>query len=266
MPMTQKPTTAKKTAKTNLASALPALPAVLAVVILAGILFFAWLPSQPRPQTTLAGKTTPTGNSPFTPTALNETIVLAYNGTRLDAPSVLRENSINGPQYVDRLGYRLQIYGLVERPVNLTYDEVVFDASALPHYSKVVELDCVEGWSANLLWEGVLVKDLVARAGGASAGANTVIFHAADGYTTSFPLTYFDGSGILLAYRQDNLSLTPATGFPFQLVAESKWGYKWIKWVTGIELSNDAGYKGYWESRGYSNEGVPQRKLHRVKC
>jgi Sulfite oxidase and related enzymes len=39
------------------------------------------------------------------------------------------------------------------------------------------------------------------------------------------------------------------------LVAEQKWGYKWIKWITKIELSNDPNYKGYWESRGYSNGG-----------
>jgi DMSO/TMAO reductase YedYZ molybdopterin-dependent catalytic subunit len=38
-------------------------------------------------------------------------------------------------------------------------------------------------------------------------------------------------------------------------VAESKWGYKWIKWITEIELSDDVNYRGYWESRGFSNEG-----------
>ena len=43
--------------------------------------------------------------------------------------------------------------------------------------------------------------------------------------------------------------------FPFQLVAESKWGYKWIKWITMIELSDDSGYRGYWESKGFSNTG-----------
>jgi DMSO/TMAO reductase YedYZ molybdopterin-dependent catalytic subunit len=51
------------------------------------------------------------------------------------------------------------------------------------------------------------------------------------------------------------VTLPPERGFPFQLVAESKWGYKWIKWVTEIELTDDAGYRGYWESRGYSNIG-----------
>ena len=44
-------------------------------------------------------------------------------------------------------------------------------------------------------------------------------------------------------------------GFPFVLVAEDKWGYKWIKWVTRIEVSNDASFKGYWEQRGYNQDG-----------
>jgi DMSO/TMAO reductase YedYZ molybdopterin-dependent catalytic subunit len=59
----------------------------------------------------------------------------------------------------------------------------------------------------------------------------------------------------LLAYKINNLTLPPERGFPFQLVAEDKWGYKWIKWVTSIELSNDTNYKGFWEKQGYSNKG-----------
>jgi DMSO/TMAO reductase YedYZ molybdopterin-dependent catalytic subunit len=38
-------------------------------------------------------------------------------------------------------------------------------------------------------------------------------------------------------------------------VAEDKWGYKWIKWITRIELSEDSNYKGYWEQRGFNNDG-----------
>jgi len=48
--------------------------------------------------------------------------------------------------------------------------------------------------------------------------------------------------------------LPPERGFPFQLVAESKLGYKWIKWITEIELSDDVNYRGFWESRGFSND------------
>jgi DMSO/TMAO reductase YedYZ molybdopterin-dependent catalytic subunit len=32
-------------------------------------------------------------------------------------------------------------------------------------------------------------------------------------------------------------------------------GYKWVKWITEIELSDDEDYQGYWESRGYSDSG-----------
>ena len=51
------------------------------------------------------------------------------------------------------------------------------------------------------------------------------------------------------------VELPPERGFPFEVVAESKWGYKWVKWVTKIELSGDPNYRGYWESRGYNNDG-----------
>ena len=49
--------------------------------------------------------------------------------------------------------------------------------------------------------------------------------------------------------------LRPERGFPFQVVAEQKWGYKWCKWVVGIELSAEEDPGGYWEDRGYSNTG-----------
>ncbi|TRZ50143.1 hypothetical protein D4Q80_00830 [bacterium] len=52
----------------------------------------------------------------------------------------------------------------------------------------------------------------------------------------------------------NKITLPPERGFPLQLVAESKWGYKWIKWITEIELSDDINYRGFWESREYSND------------
>jgi DMSO/TMAO reductase YedYZ molybdopterin-dependent catalytic subunit len=80
-----------------------------------------------------------------------------------------------------------------------------------------------------------------------------VIFYAQDGYSTSLPLSYIINNNILIAYKMNGLVLPPERGFPFQLVAESKYGYKWIKWITKIEVSNDSSYLGYWESRGFSN-------------
>jgi DMSO/TMAO reductase YedYZ molybdopterin-dependent catalytic subunit len=105
-----------------------------------------------------------------------------------------------------------------------------------------------------LLWQGVLVKDLLEKAA-PNPEAKTVIFHAYDGYTTSFPIEYIMDNNILMAYRMNDITIPPERGFPFELVAESKWGYKWIKWITRIELSDNIDYKGYWESRGFSNGG-----------
>ena len=51
----------------------------------------------------------------------------------------------------------------------------------------------------------------------------------------------------------NGVTIPPERGFPFELVAESKLGYKWIKWITEIELSDDENYRGFWESRGYSD-------------
>ena len=63
------------------------------------------------------------------------------------------------------------------------------------------------------------------------------------------------GSDIIMAYKMNSVTIPKENGFPFQLIAEDKWGYKWIKWITKIELSDDVDYRGYWESRGYNNDG-----------
>jgi len=172
-----------------------------------------------------------------------------YEGVDLSSINAFRENSIKGPQEVDAESYTLGVTGLVANSASYTHDEVL---NRYQHYKKVVTLDCVEGWSVTILWEGVLVRDLLTEAD-PLAGAETVIFHAYDGYTTSLPLDYIMDNDILMAYKMNDVVLPPERGFPFQLVAESKWGYKWIKWITEIELSDDADYRGYWESRGYSN-------------
>lgn len=177
--------------------------------------------------------------------------VREYQGQDLSSINDFRENSIKGPQYIDLESYKLEITGLVENPGSFSYSEVI-DTHEL--YKKVVTLNCVEGWSATILWEGVLVADLIEEAG-ISSDANTVIFHAYDGYTTSLPIDYLVDQNIIMAYKMNDLALLPERGAPFQLVAESKWGYKWIKWITKIELSDNSDYEGYWERRGYSNEG-----------
>ena len=104
-----------------------------------------------------------------------------------------------------------------------------------------------------LLWEGISLIDLLADAE-VEPEATIVIFYAYDGYSTSMSLDYILDNNIMIAYKMNNVTLPPERGFPFQLVAESKLGYKWIKWITAIELSDNENYRGYWERRGYPND------------
>lgn len=192
-----------------------------------------------------------TGAAPGGVSSLGSVEVRSYQGADLSSVNDFRENSIRGPQQVNISTYHLTVSGLANRTRVFTYDEIL---AKYPHYSKVVTLHCVEGWDTTILWEGVLVRDILADAG-PQTGADTVILTARDGYTTSFPLTYLIDRDILLAYRMNNVTLPVERGYPFQLVAEDKWGYKWIKWVEKIELSDNSAYRGYWEARGYSRSG-----------
>jgi len=183
-----------------------------------------------------------------TSTDLGTVEVSSYKGKPLDTVASEPENSIKGPQDVDRVSYRLSVTGKVKKPLKLTYAQV----RAMPSYQKVTTLNCVEGWSKTYLWQGVRIRDLLAEAGYDSA-AKTVIFTSYDGYSTSLPLDFVVGRNLLLAYAMNGKETPPERGFPFQVVAEDRFGYKWAKWVTGIEVSDDANYRGYWEQRGYDN-------------
>jgi len=174
-----------------------------------------------------------------------------YKGEKLSSINDFRENSIKGPQYIDRENYTLKITGLIENQKNYSYAEIL---EKFQSYEKVVTLFCVEGWNTKILWEGILITDILEEVQPTS-DAEIIIFHAYDGYTTSLSLDFIKKNNLILAYKMNNVTLPPERGFPFQLVAESKWGYKWIKWITEIEFSENEYYKGYWESRGYSNNG-----------
>ena len=178
--------------------------------------------------------------------------VRIYQGEDLSAVANVYENAIRGTQFLNDSSYRLSIDGLVSRPLQLTYNDILDNYQS---FQKVITIYCVEGWQARILWEGVLVKDLLLQAG-ADMNSSVVLFHASDGYTTSLPTSYLVDKNILLAYKMNNITLPPERGFPFMLVAESQYGYKWIKWLMRIEVSKDADYRGYWESRGFPNNAT----------
>ncbi len=178
--------------------------------------------------------------------------VKEYKGEKLSSIADFHENSIKGSQPVDISTYKLFVAGLVENEKSYSYEDIIYKHR---HYQKLITLECVEGWSVKILWEGVLVKDLLSEAG-IKSEAEIVIFHAVDGYTTSLPLQYILNQDIILAFKMNGMTIPPARGFPFQLAAQDRWGYKWIKWVDKIELSENKNYMGYWEKAGYSNDGA----------
>jgi DMSO/TMAO reductase YedYZ molybdopterin-dependent catalytic subunit len=141
------------------------------------------------------------------------------------------------------------VVGLVENELNLSYQELLM----LPAYSEVAYMPCVEGWGFTAKWTGFRLMDLLELAG-LKPNAAYVVFHCSDGYATGLTLDYLRADKTLLAYGINDVTLPPERGFPFQLVAVDKYGYKWAKWITTIEIG-DKVVEGYWESRGYSNNG-----------
>ena len=185
--------------------------------------------------------------------------VTQYQGQNLTSISDFLEDinqhpdvAIDGTQHINQTTYRLTVTGLVNNTLKYTYDDVV---NNFPLYQQVGTLLCVEGWSVTMLWQGVLINDLLQEAG-ASPNATTLIFSASDGYTTELPLNYVVQNNLILAYKVNNVTLPAAAGFPLMLIAQNQYGYKWIKWVTSIDVSNDSSYLGYWESRGYPNNAT----------
>jgi DMSO/TMAO reductase YedYZ molybdopterin-dependent catalytic subunit len=177
--------------------------------------------------------------------------LLIYQGQKLDSIAASRENSISGIQYVDLKTWSLKVDGLVAKPAIYKYQELL---AKFPHVKKVARLDCVEGWGETQLWEGVPIRDVL-NASVIKPEAKVVILHAHDGYTTSYPVDYLLSDDRLLVFSLNGVVLTAERGYPLRLAVWDKWGYKWIRWIERLELSADVNYRGYWESRGYSNDG-----------
>ncbi len=178
---------------------------------------------------------------------LPEVETLQYQGKKLMPLSLQGNNAIQGTQIIDKNAYRLIVTGLVEKNLNMSYEELL----ALPAYSEEVYMPCVEGWGFDAKWTGFRVIDLL-NLSGLKPGASYVVFYSSDGYSTGLPLDYLNVNKILMAYGINDVTLPHDRGFPFQLVAKSRYGYKWGKWITRIEVV-DKEERGYWESRGYSN-------------
>ena len=156
---------------------------------------------------------------------------------------------------VDAKSWRLEVKGLVEKPYTLTYDEIVRQ----PPVTQYATLECISNevggdLISNALWKGTRLRDVLTRAG-IKPGASELILRARDGYSDSFPLKKALEEGTLLAWEMNGKPLERQHGFPARVIVPGIYGMKNVKWLTELEVAN-FDYKGYWESRGWSDEAI----------
>jgi DMSO/TMAO reductase YedYZ molybdopterin-dependent catalytic subunit len=144
--------------------------------------------------------------------------------------------------------YRLEIGGLVERPLVLSLD----DLRALPRTELVRDFQCVTGWRVpNVEWAGVRLGALIDLAR-PKPTAHAVAFTSYDGvYTESLTLAEAHRSDVLVAYEMLGGPVTSDHGGPVRLYVAPMYGYKSAKWLKSISLVPQA-TPGYWEQQGYA--------------
>jgi DMSO/TMAO reductase YedYZ molybdopterin-dependent catalytic subunit len=179
-----------------------------------------------------------------------EVEAVEFQGQKLTPIKEQGKNALKGVQHIDRESYRLSVDGLVDHPLSLSYADLL----ALPQVSQLNTLNCVEGWDFVAKWSGPRLTDIF-KAAGVQPDAKIAIFYSSDvptGYS-SLDLSYITEQDIIIALKLNDLTMPDERGFPFQVVAQSKFGYKWAKWITRIELSSDTNFRGFWEAAGYNN-------------
>jgi len=143
--------------------------------------------------------------------------------------------------------YKLAVKGLVDQPLTLTYAEL----RALPPTVLKKDFQCVTGWRVHDVgWKGVLLSDLLDRAG-VQRRAKALRFVSFDGeYTESLTLEQARRRDVLVAYEMDGGDVSSEHGGPVRLYVAPMYGYKSCKWLESIEVV-DRVTPGYWEDRGY---------------
>jgi DMSO/TMAO reductase YedYZ molybdopterin-dependent catalytic subunit len=153
---------------------------------------------------------------------------------------------------VDSAAWAFTVDGLVERPLTLTYDELL----ALPRTTVRCDIHCVTTWSRfDNAFEGVAVRLLLERAQ-VKPSAQYCLVSAEQGFTTNLSLADLDRAENLVAVKHDGAWLTPEHGWPARLLVPHLYFWKSAKWVRGLTLL-DADVPGFWEQNGYHMHGDP---------
>lgn len=156
---------------------------------------------------------------------------------------------------VAREEMRLVVDGLVENPVTLDWQAL----QDLPPFSETVDIHCVTAWSRfENRFDGVSVASLVDLVK-PKPEARFVLFEAHDGYTTNLRREFFEDASAMLATHWEGEPLTTEHGGPLRVLVPKKYFWKSTKWVTRITYTAED-KPGFWEVRGYHNDGDPWRE------
>ena len=137
------------------------------------------------------------------------------------------------PDELDISTYRLAVEGLVENPLSLSYEEI----KAYHRVTEVVLLICPHVFYDNAEWTGVPVADILRQAK-VKPEAEKVRFKAAGDYRQSLTIEEAMSEGVFLAYEVNGQPLPLEHGYPLRLVVRGKYGSRWVKWLTHIEVVN----------------------------
>jgi DMSO/TMAO reductase YedYZ molybdopterin-dependent catalytic subunit len=147
----------------------------------------------------------------------------------------------------DPASWRLRIDGLVERPIELSYQDLL----ALPKAEQISTFHCVTGWVVKQVhWAGVRFHDLLATVQPRPQAQALHFVSAENPYDDYLTMQEVRLRDVMLAYEMDGKPLPREHGAPARVVIPDMYGYKNVKWVERIELVAKPG-AGYWEQRGY---------------
>jgi DMSO/TMAO reductase YedYZ molybdopterin-dependent catalytic subunit len=153
--------------------------------------------------------------------------------------------------------WRLRLSGMVRRPFELTYDQLV----AMPLHEQYVTIACVSNevggdLVGNARWGGVRLKDLLERAD-IDPAATQIVGRAVDGFTAGFPTAWALAADreALVAVTMNGEPLPPDHGFPARLIVPGLYGYvSATKWLTEIELTTLDAFDAYWVPLGWAKQ------------
>jgi DMSO/TMAO reductase YedYZ molybdopterin-dependent catalytic subunit len=125
--------------------------------------------------------------------------------------------------------WQLQIGGRVQRPIKLTYSQLLEISSV----KRDILLICPGFFAYHARWEGISVAKLLETAG-VKADVTHVSFSGPQGNNEKserFPIEDILSDKVFLAYRVNDQALPRKHGFPLRVVAEGYYGGDWVKYI-----------------------------------